>query len=452
MRIRNILSLLILCLVFALSACAAKVAEPPKAADPPTSYCVWVLWTANQTLLAKAQDMLAQDKSFSEVARTISEQGGDEVRTSLDCMPVSRMEPMLLEGIKDLKLGQVSMPLSIDNGQALVMRTTDKFRREGFRLYEQGMYAKAEEALLKDLELHPHSPEVWHLLAMCRSSLGKLNASLEAMDRALELQPESASVLQDKATALVSMGRENEALELYHEALKKDPENALVMSNLAWTLARLGKQLIEAEKLARKSLELNPQNARYWNTLGTVYTAQRRHAPALVCYYRTAAIDPDFAKVDQRILSSVKLLSPYEISKLADIPKEMLKVAVTDDPDAEGSGAASGTSLKSKAAKENNTPNRLAYSLQVGAYRQPGVAKEQVRLWNSRGQSAYLETYVSKKSGVWLRMMVGDYTSRAQARKLAKKFLRVGFIKEYVIQVRKLSYVKKKIAEVNRNK
>ena len=107
------------------------------------------------------------------------------------------------------------------------------------------------------------------------------------------------------------------------------------MSNMAWTLAKMNKQLNQAENLAKKSLQISPRNPRYWNTLGTVFSAQRRHAHALVCYYRAAALDPSFPKVNQRILTSFKDLSPSQISKLADIPLDLLE-APPEEPPAAG--------------------------------------------------------------------------------------------------------------------
>ena len=488
--------------------------------------------------------MLAQKKSFSETATVLSKDGGDAVRSNLDCMPSKRMDPLLLQTVAGLKLGQVSQPIDLDKGQALVMRTTDKYRREGFRLYEQGMYAQAEAMLLKDLELHPHSPEVWHLLAMCRSSLGKLNASVEAMDRALALQPGSAPILQDKATALASMGKENEALDLYQQALEMEPDNALVMSNMAWTLAKMNKQLTRAENLAKKSLQISPRNPRYWNTLGTVFSAQRRHAHALVCYYRASALDPSFPKVNQRILASFKDLSPSQISKLADIPLDLLEAppeetseAVPEklpvDPlnprfeppmDLKGSPAKKAAAPKAQpsrisqkpaapaispeptpppvskkppvplaslepkpqakpaaakpapakpkpaaaakpeaapakpepvvaakpeaaAAKPNAAQQDRVYSVQVGAFRTLEVAREQAKLWIRRGYTTYLEQFSSQQTGDWLRIMVGVYLSKPEARQVAHYMQNKRWIRNYFIRSRKLYYVEERLTE-----
>ena len=446
-----LLALLLFCLILILSACVEqvpKVIEPPK---PPQSYCVWLLWSNNLELLEKAQGLLAEGESFSGVSRILVKEGGSQVRSNLDCMPAARMEPALLAVVKELKLGQVSKPMALNQGHALIMRTTDQYRREGYILYEQGLYAKAEKALEKDLELHPHSPDVWHLLAMCRSSLGKLDQSLAAMDRALELEPESASVLQDKATALVSLGKEDQALDLYEKSLAKDPDNALVMSNLAWTLAKLKRQLPRAESLAKRSLEKDSQNPRYWNTLGTVYSAQGRHSHALVCYYRTSALDPSFPNVNERILNSLKELSPYEVTKLANIPQDMVQITTIVDPDADEPAKKAKSNKKTgsekSGSKKSVASNKLAFSLQVGAYRKAQVAKDMIKLWNRRGQKAFLEVYKSKKTGVWFRLMVGDYGSKSQAREMAAQFVNKGYMDDYVIQVRKMSYVREKIIE-----
>jgi hypothetical protein len=145
------------------------------------------------------------------------------------------------------------------------------------------------------------------------------------MDRALELQPDSASVLQDKATALVLHGQGKRRLGAVppESAGKKDPDNALVMSNLAWTLAKVGKrQLTPGRKPGQKIPGTGQsQNPRYWNTLGTVYTAQTQACPRPgLLLPHLGALDPNFPKVNQRILSSVKELTPFEIIQTGRYP------------------------------------------------------------------------------------------------------------------------------------
>jgi Tfp pilus assembly protein PilF len=289
--------------------------------EPGGTYCVWVLWAKDATLIGQARDLLDKEESFSSMVRTMQRLAGDKVKTNLDCLVAGNMDPLIYHAIKNLEVGQVSEIIAVNQGLALIMRTTDHYRRMGYDYYDQGQYAKAEQELLKDLRLHPHSAEVWHLLAMCRSAQGKLKESVEAMDQALALDPNSASVLQDKATTLVAMGKYNQAMRLFERALSISPENPLILSNLAWTLAKMGKDLKRAEWMAKQALAIKPKDPRFWNTMGTVQLAQGRHAEALASFHQTANLNPNFPNLKENMLKCLTALNSNEVSRLASLPQ-----------------------------------------------------------------------------------------------------------------------------------
>jgi tetratricopeptide (TPR) repeat protein len=58
-----------------------------------------------------------------------------------------------------------------------------------------------------------------------------------------------------------------EAEKNYRKAIKEDPQNAEAYNNLAWLYYTKGENLIEAENLALKALELSPLNTVYQDTL-----------------------------------------------------------------------------------------------------------------------------------------------------------------------------------------
>ena len=57
--------------------------------------------------------------------------------------------------------------------------------------------------------------------------------------------------------------------------------------------------------------------------------------------------------------------------------------------------------------------------MQVGAFRTLEVAQGQTKLWSRRGYTTYLEPFSSKQTGDWLRIMVGVYLSKSEARQVA---------------------------------
>jgi tetratricopeptide (TPR) repeat protein len=61
----------------------------------------------------------------------------------------------------------------------------------------------------------------------------------------------------------------------YRAALKADPDNVPALNNLAWLLVQHGGSLVEAERLSRRALELNPEpRAPYEHTLQAILDAR----------------------------------------------------------------------------------------------------------------------------------------------------------------------------------
>lgn len=70
-----------------------------------------------------------------------------------------------------------------------------------------------------------------------------------------------------------ALGKLAEAEEQYRTALSLLPENSEVMNNLAWVLCKRNRSLDEALALARRAVELAPQNKAYADTLAAVRKA-----------------------------------------------------------------------------------------------------------------------------------------------------------------------------------
>ena len=57
------------------------------------------------------------------------------------------------------------------------------------------------------------------------------------------------------------------------------------------------------------------------------------------------------------------------------------------------------------------------YSIQIGSYRQAGGAAAKVNQWQIKGYDAFLSIGEVPNSGVWYRVRIGKFRSRAEARK-----------------------------------
>jgi serine/threonine protein kinase/tetratricopeptide (TPR) repeat protein len=126
----------------------------------------------------------------------------------------------------------------------------------------------------------------YHILGEYRMKNGRLSEaedafrkSIAVFDRLVAQFPDVPQYGPDRrqtcfhlASALNSMGRAEDAANVYRSALEVDSKDPTALNDLAWLLVtypddRL-RDLQQALRLAKKAVELAPQTARHWTTLG----------------------------------------------------------------------------------------------------------------------------------------------------------------------------------------
>ena len=74
------------------------------------------------------------------------------------------------------------------------------------------------------------------------------------------------------ADGLVLKKQLDQALQLYRYVLERQPDNHLVLNNAAWVLAHAEPiDLAQAERLANRAVQLQPQDPHYRDTRGQIY-------------------------------------------------------------------------------------------------------------------------------------------------------------------------------------
>lgn len=308
------------CLVVA---CASK--EPPETAGNLSQgqataverYCLRALWVKTPELMEQLNARLKQGESFVSLARAAAREHPRQVMDRTSCLEAQAMEPTLLEAVKGLEPGQTAGPINLKQGLVLVRVTTDEHFQKGQKLLNSGRHQEAEEALKKDLEINSDHVVSWHLMGISRMGRGDRAGAIEAFDKGLGFAPGSPALLNDKASALMDLKRRDEAIDCYRQAVKTTPNNPLLLNNLAWALAKDGKELPQAEALARKAVQIAPNQPAFWDTLGHVQKIQGKHAQAVVSLHRALILGNKTESTQQQLLSSLKLLEPGVVSRLA---------------------------------------------------------------------------------------------------------------------------------------
>lgn len=73
-----------------------------------------------------------------------------------------------------------------------------------------------------------------------------------------------------------------------------------------------------------------------------------------------------------------------------------------------------------KAAPSNGTPR---YTVQISAYQEKGMAEDEVRNMKKRGYAAFIASADLPEKGLWYRVRLGSFQSKASAEKLQKEIL-----------------------------
>ncbi len=423
---------LLLALLLAGGAFGATLAAA-KAREGDSRYCLWMLWLKDRSLLPAVQAQLARGQPFMVVARLTARRHPRKAKVSADCLEASKLAPAVLEALAPLDLGRVSPPFDLGGGVALVMRTTDAYRRRGQALYDQGKYAQAERELLKDLKLHPAAAPTWHVVGLCRAARGDYAGALSALDQALKWTPANAALWNDKASVLGLMGRKQEAREYFERALALDPQSPLIKSNLAWSLYQLGRELDRAEKLARQAVERQPGNQRFQKTLRKIRAARaaklraarpkpRKHRPRarpVSAQSKPRKHRPRARPVPARPVPQV---SYPRVAVAGHRPRSLVRP-----------GPPAPVPRKARIAVQAGSYR--AY-IEIGDFRDQGRARQEVARWVGRGYATRMERWEKRPGQVWLRVMLGPFSDRARARDMARRLKSRRWIRDYRLVLR----------------
>ncbi len=175
----------------------------------------------------------------------------------------------------------------------------------GIGLFEAGRYEEAVEEMTKALKNFPNDFVLNFVMGFSQSQLGDHKEAKKYLEKAVLLNPNDVNVLSVYAFTLNQLKEEDEALKYvnkslaldpnnsqllgmagmiydgkkmwaecdsaYQKAIRLDSTNVLLLNNYAYSLAERGIKLDEALKMVSYSVEKEPENSSYLDTIGWVY-------------------------------------------------------------------------------------------------------------------------------------------------------------------------------------
>jgi superkiller protein 3 len=120
--------------------------------------------------------------------------------------------------------------------------------------------------------LRPDSGHSMMNLGIGYKYLGQLDEAIACYRKAIELQPDNFQSYSNLGNALTEKGLTDEAVAAYEHAIELAPQDDSIVNNLAWVLVNsadaAGRDPAKAIEIAHRAIQLSPQKAEYWNTLG----------------------------------------------------------------------------------------------------------------------------------------------------------------------------------------
>ena len=173
-----------------------------------------------------------------------------------------------------------------------------------------------------------HAIDTMESKAQLLASIDRYEEALDLYDDLLDYRPDSESVALGRAELLLNMDRLDDAIAAYRAAAKRWPDSAIALNAYGYTLADRTDRYREAERLIRRAIKLDPENAAIIDSLGWVLYKRGRYAEALVELQRAYELF-DNAEVAAHIVEVLHALDR------ADEALEFLVAAEQKDPDSE---------------------------------------------------------------------------------------------------------------------
>ena len=132
------------------------------------------------------------------------------------------------------------------------------------------MYAEAEDALRRSIELHPHNAQALRLLGKTLLRMGSGVEAVPLLERAVELNPLEATNYSLLADAYRETGQHSRALQARKQALSFRPHDTDLMLHLA-TEYRLSGDFESSAGVLERAAKLKPNDGPISGNLGSVY-------------------------------------------------------------------------------------------------------------------------------------------------------------------------------------
>jgi len=171
----------------------------------------------------------------------------------------------------------------------------------GFTLNQLKKDEEAITYLKKALILAPEDMQSLSVLAMIYENRNEFLISDSLYQKALSLDAENILIMNNYAYSLSNRGiRLEESLEMSRKTVEKEPENPSYLDTLGWIYFRIGNYK-DAEFYIKKAIEKDKNNATLLDHLGDVYFMKGEKKKAMEYWKNAFELDPDLKNLKTKI-------------------------------------------------------------------------------------------------------------------------------------------------------
>ncbi|KAB2840740.1 MAG: tetratricopeptide repeat protein, partial [Melioribacteraceae bacterium] len=141
----------------------------------------------------------------------------------------------------------------------------------GLSLSQQTKHEEAIPYLKKSVGLQPNDLTALSAYGFSLFQLNREDEALTYLEKAYEIAPENMTILGMLGLIYDNKELTEKSDAIYEKALAVDSTDISILNNYAYSLSERGIRLNEALEMVKKSVEADPENSSYLDTIGWVY-------------------------------------------------------------------------------------------------------------------------------------------------------------------------------------
>lgn len=157
---------------------------------------------------------------------------------------------------------------------------------------QAGRWVPARDYLQRGLTLAPQSPDGWNFLGAVETGEGNLQAALQNYEKAVSLRPGMTSAMINAGQAHAALGDAVNAERLFRQALEIDPQDAAAANQMGELLVRQRRDA-DAKVWFERSISARRDYAPAINGLGAVYARLGQTNDAIAAFRYGLATNPN---------------------------------------------------------------------------------------------------------------------------------------------------------------